>query len=97
MKIRQQTDKEREREREAEWHCVCELVLNLTLRKERGRGVIRVSNVSLIKVDKAEGEKGRGENTEFKRSKGDEAKERGHFFSVFLIFIFCFYPLLVLS
>lgn len=37
-------------------YCVCELVLNLTLRKERGRGVISVSNVSLIKVDKAEEE-----------------------------------------
>lgn len=37
------------------WHCVCELVLNLTLRKERGRGVMQVSNVSLIKADKAEG------------------------------------------
>lgn len=34
-------------------HCVCELVLNLTLRRERARGVIRVSNVSLIKADKA--------------------------------------------
>lgn len=60
-------------------YCVCELGLNLTLRKARGRGVIRVSNVSLIKVDTAEGGKeGRGRKEEEKtwRSKGRRVMRR---------------------
>lgn len=51
-----------------------------------------MSNVSLIKVDKAEGggsgRKG-GENMEVKRSKGDETRKSQFFFCFF--FFFCLF------